>query len=482
MRIAHLKIALFVLVLVAPVAVLLLYGAVESYGREHPEFPAIDKMLRGKKGRMDQFGDAVLQRSELTKLAIEFRSWVAYRLVGFVDTTQIVSGEDGWLFYRPEFTDARCIDEASAAAALRRLAVLVDMGRAAGIDLFVSIAPDKSTIYPEMLNQRMRGYWRCREQNIATLRRLMKRWMPEMIDHAEALRAEKAAHPERPLYYFGDTHWSPYGAAIALRQLLVAVFPDRPIAAPQPTGETRGHRADLSKMLLLALEEQVATLDPAIENDLATLNRDPDGYRTVIAHDSFYAMLMPQLRAVFPDVRTFHFVQDSGELGPPTLSANRLIINVLEQTLLPRILDSHLNWNTPMMMAIIKRSTIAAKACRNFTAAGAGSRLGGEDSPVSIDLPAAQPARLPCLRLTLAKPVASLLEVMLPDPQDGAFEPGHGFLYRLAADKRVVSFVLPAYVAGGGIRLALSAAARPIALQAIEIGDVDWADIETADR
>ena len=85
MRMAHLKIALFILFLLAPVATLLSFGAVEGYGRFQTEFPPLGKILLGKKGRFDQFGDAVLERSIVQRLAVQLRNWVSYRLVGFVD-------------------------------------------------------------------------------------------------------------------------------------------------------------------------------------------------------------------------------------------------------------------------------------------------------------------------------------------------------------------------------------------------------------
>jgi hypothetical protein len=101
MRMAHLKIALFILFLLAPVATLLSFGVVEGYGRVQTAFPPLGKTLLGKKGRFDQFGNAVLERSIVQRLAVQLRNWVSYRLVGFVDNERLVSGNDGWRFYRP---------------------------------------------------------------------------------------------------------------------------------------------------------------------------------------------------------------------------------------------------------------------------------------------------------------------------------------------------------------------------------------------
>ena len=64
---------------------LLPFGSVEGYGRTQTEFPPLGKILLGKKGRFDQLGDAVLERSIVQRSAVQLRNWVSYRLVGFVD-------------------------------------------------------------------------------------------------------------------------------------------------------------------------------------------------------------------------------------------------------------------------------------------------------------------------------------------------------------------------------------------------------------
>ena len=116
--------------------------------------------------------------------------------------------------------------------------------------MVLSMSPDKSTIYPEALNATVRGYWRCRVENSAALRRLIKRELPDLIDHAEPILAEKARHPDIPLYYATDTHWTPYGGAIAVRQLLAALYPDARIPAQRLSSATAIRKTDLARMLL----------------------------------------------------------------------------------------------------------------------------------------------------------------------------------------------------------------------------------------
>ena len=123
----------------------------------------------------------------------------------------------------------------------------------------------------------MRGYWRCRVENSATLRRLIKQELPDLIDHAEPLLAEKARRPDIPLYYVTDTHWTTYGGAIALRQLLAALYPDARIPAPRLSAATETKKTDLAKMLLLSIEEQAPRAEPLLARDIELPDRRPAG-------------------------------------------------------------------------------------------------------------------------------------------------------------------------------------------------------------
>jgi hypothetical protein len=398
----------------------------------------------------------------------------------------IVSGEDGWLFYRPEFGGGHCLNETAVAQALRRLAVLIDMGQAGGIDMIFSLSPDKSAIYPEMLSQQVRGYWKCRAQNVAALRRLIKQWVPAAIDHAEPILAEKQRHPEVSLYDFVDTHWTPYGAALALRQLLERAFPDTPVPPALLSGATVSHDADLPRMLLLRLDDQLAALDQTREADLAALNKDPGGYRTVIVRDSFYEVIEPQLRAIFPNGRVLTFNSDDTVFAAEIAKADRLIINVVERTLLARVRNGELASDAPLAIAIVRRNMERAGACTGMTKIAAEALSAAtlvEDAPaddgnagMTIAIPTGSPGRLPCLRLTLVAQKSGTLTIALPDPNSHAFESGHEFKYQITPAEPVVSFVLPDYVAGGRIRLEVEARKHPIELKMIETGDVGRPD------
>lgn len=467
MRVAHLKILLFVLFLLAPVAALLIFGVVDDYGRAQTKFPPLGKVLLGKKGRFDQFGDAVLERSAAQRTAIWLRNWTGYRLVGFVDNETLISGNDGWLFYRREFNGGRCIDEQDTARRLRVVAAVLDVGRAAGVDMVFSMSPDKSTIYADALSSTVRGYWKCRAESSAALRRLIAQELPDLIDHTGPLRAERARHPDIPLYYVTDTHWTPYGGEVALRQLLAALYPDAHIPPVRWSGATAGKKTDLARLLLLQVEEQAPVAEPLLARDLA-LPRDRAAIKTLIVHDSFYLRIRPEILDAFPDPLTMLIFDQSARLRDERLSADRLIINVVERKFL---LDRDLmTWDEDVPIAIMKRNMERAQACGAFDTAAVPA--GEMSAPRAIAIRPVASGHLPCLRLSVTAKTQATVVIALPDPETGAFEPGRTLEHTVMPSTRTIAFVLPGYAAGPGVRISVVSADKAAAISEVAVGDV----------
>lgn len=466
MRLSHLTIAVFALFLATPLLLLAGFGVVEERGRPHPEFPPMSVLLRAKKHAPDQFGDAVLQRSMATGLAVQTKNWTSYHVVGFVDGPLIFSGKDGWLFYYEDFKGGRCIDETQAARGLRRLAATIDMARAGGVDVIMSVSPDKSAIYPEMLSDTWRAYWKCRPQNSATLRRLMKAEAPMIVDHAEPLLAEKARDPSIPLYYPQDSHWTVYGGEIALRHLLSVIHPEATLPRPKVIGVAATPRKiDMMAMLMIPTEVPRQMVDEA-GDALRALNRDPSGLRTTLIHDSFYGQLVKRLTMVYPDLQTAHFARRKDRLGDATRNADRLIINLAERILLSEIERGVLTADAGIATALVDRNLARAAGCDGFSA----PVEGGSPAASTIAIPAVGPGHLPCLRIAVRTSLPASLELTLPQPAGGAPVPGRSIRRALTAGQTVTSFVLPAYTAGAFVDLRLVGAESGGRIETLAIG------------
>ena len=152
------------------------------------------------------------------------------------------------------------------------------------------------------------------------------------------------------------------------------------------------------------------------------------------------------------------------------LSADRLIINAIERRV-AIVGGDMLGWKEDIPIAILNRNMQRAQDCRAFDAAvspGAGV------APILRDVAvrALAPGHLPCLRLSVTARKRAMLEVALPNPATGAFEPGRALRYRVKPGTQTVAFVLPGYTAGSGIQVSFDRADRITAISGIEVGEL----------
>ena len=137
---------------------------------------------------------------------------------------QVVIGRDGWLFYaRERIMEQHVGADVFAPAELEAWVARMEANRKwladRGIPFVIMLAPDKNTIYPELLPQYpKRPGVRTRADQIAER---LKGSALTFVDPRAAIIAAKAQHPR--LYYKGDSHWGHRGAFIAYQMLMVEV-------------------------------------------------------------------------------------------------------------------------------------------------------------------------------------------------------------------------------------------------------------------
>lgn len=160
-------------------------------------------------------------RYQLTALNAELN----YRLLGSIDSTQVLRGKEGWLFYKTG-PDGSCpladyqgmltytpeqLAELAAGAQM-----LSDALAENGQQLVISFTPNKDTVYPEYLPDHYPVLHpdKLTDQVVAYLREnttVAVRYDPEAL----------TAHSrEVPLYFKYDTHWNNMGALLALDPVL----------------------------------------------------------------------------------------------------------------------------------------------------------------------------------------------------------------------------------------------------------------------
>ena len=460
------RIAGFAFLSLMPLIAWLCFGTVAPYGRPHPKFPSITKLVYGRADAFDAFGQAVLSRSIVSPTAIWMKNTADYKLFGNVDTQRILSGKDGWLFFKGDFWNGECLDPGRVKRLLAQADVLSDMAGAAGIDLILSVAPDKSTIYPEMLQPRHRRYWNCKPESGALWRKLAKTEAPSLLDHAVPLLKRKAEGDPHLLYSRTDSHWTRYGAAYAFRQLLQRALPGLPMHQAPPievTGKRPAHPDLASRMLLLNVADQLET----VKDEFAEQVRDYAN--TVVLRDSFYGRLGESLERVFPRVTILH-LNESEAAVEALATADRVIINTVERGLFERLEFDELSDASQITLAILARNTGAASACGNFqdplaapmAAAASASALGDKgtqaaaSSRIAVRAPEASPGEVVCLWFKIDDWERGRLELFLPKKEEhpDAFEPGRLVAYQ-PTESGTLAILLPDYVQGREIRVDL---------------------------
>ncbi|HLN24260.1 MAG TPA: hypothetical protein VK558_09780 [Patescibacteria group bacterium] len=193
-----------------------------------PAWPTTLHRLRDFSGRAEAYvSDRFGLRSELVRM----NSLMRYHL-GLSSTPLVAIGNDGWLFYTADkLMEQHTGDDIFTDATLEQWITAMEADRdwlaKRGIPFYIVLAPEKSTIYPELLPayQPRPGATNRVDQVVARLHRSTL----EFIDPRAAIIAAKIQHPL--LYPRGDTHWGQRAAFIAYSQLMDRVhlrFPTVP--------------------------------------------------------------------------------------------------------------------------------------------------------------------------------------------------------------------------------------------------------------
>jgi alginate O-acetyltransferase complex protein AlgJ len=162
-------------------------------------------------------------------------------LLGNPLDTDVVYGKEDWLFLNTGgglVDDHRALEELDRdylmafADALRERRDLLSL---VGIQYLYVVAPDKSTIYPEFLPERVKRA-RPDDRYDQLFDFLTTETSLPIVDLREPLRASKS---RGLLYHRTDTHWNDLGAWVAYREIQKKVSTWFPSAAPFPLEDFR---------------------------------------------------------------------------------------------------------------------------------------------------------------------------------------------------------------------------------------------------
>ncbi len=265
--------------------------------------------------------------------------WLSLARVQWLHTSassNVVVGKKGWLYYTPapigqDYERVRPFTDDELAGWKLQLEERRDWLAARGILYYFVIAPDKQTIYPEMLPRALR-----------------RRHGPSRVDQLQAylqthsdfrildLRGPLLEAKDRErLYCMTDSHWNDRGAYLAYRSLMTAVAASFPGLQPLPRSafrdvSARGLGGDLAHMLGLddRYHEDYLILAPRTPRQAHAVPVDPRWQlpawrwpllterpgarlpRAVMFRDSFAACIVPFLSEHF---RHIYYVRQEPE-------------------------------------------------------------------------------------------------------------------------------------------------------------------------
>ena len=340
-------VALFVAALALPLTAQLSglsqTASVQTENRAAAELPRIEVRWRGpipwpRKRSMlafpsrfetyynDHFGfrRQLVQSYNLARLAGCTPSVLASPVAGQSTGTPVVVGREGWLYYLGDhdIETYRCAKPFSRQELDLWLAVYRqrrDWLARRGVEYLMVLPPTKTTIYPEFLPRSVNrvGSQSRLDQLIAHFH---QHEGPQVVDLRAVLLEGKRQYPT---YYCTDTHWNPFGAFLAYRELARHLQRRFPVIVPRTladyevmTGDVM--ETDLARMLdsPLDLPERFLKLRPLRPSQVQfhslesgsrevhqlSVNAPAPPLKAVVTHDSYMHGMRAHLSEHFQQV------------------------------------------------------------------------------------------------------------------------------------------------------------------------------------
>lgn len=236
-----------------------------------PSFDYLRPFLYPKKFS-SYYNDSFSLRGHL----IYLNNLFTYKIFRVSASEKVIIGKQGWLFLGKATQFANEIDyirnlQPFTEGQLRHWQILLEERRnwleQRGIHYIFTIAPNKSTIYPELLPDAIKKSPKPSRLD-QLINHLQKNSTMKILDLRPALREAKKI---RPVYHQTDTHWNDWGAYIAYREIINQLKRYYDFISPRPVNyfritQTTSRSGDLAQMLSLTniFSEKYWQMEPKI--------------------------------------------------------------------------------------------------------------------------------------------------------------------------------------------------------------------------
>jgi hypothetical protein len=330
----------------------------------HQESPGADQSLTDLPVRCDALAN---HHFAFRRTLLRWHSVVKVSWLGVSSCSKVIVGNHGWLFYSPDPAEhgqavVRPFQERELAHWQRILEARRDWLARRDVPYLLVIAPDKQSIYPEMLPVPLRP--RTATSRLDQLLCYLRAHSDlTVLDLREPLLRAKATEQ---VYWQTDSHWNGRGALVAYEQIMAGLAEWFPAAGPLPRSAFAPAQhdvpgGDLARMLQLrdrmhedwlgyqplrpqrarpspeqvAMNERgrLAHLQPAVWE-----GTEKPGLRAVMFFDSFGEALMPLLAEHFQ--RIVYVPTNGFDVGVVARECPQVVIQELVERSLNRTLPA----------------------------------------------------------------------------------------------------------------------------------------------
>lgn len=308
--------------------------------------PVFRSLLSDSNAGRDALSETVQERMWVKKWSVSARNWFNLEVLGFADTSKVVSGLEGFLFTKKSFRRFSCDFPAISAQEIEPFESAMALAESSQSKLLLTVPPNKATVHTEKLGGRAALYSQCyfqrsREQRAAYSRAAGRLY----VDHLPSVQRLISTSGEG--YYQGDTHWQPHMGLAVIQDLYLALHGSDPgfMQLPVEYQKTR-YGGDLERQLLITRSDRAMRPNVrALEAHLLKLEKIPQ--KTVILHDSFYKNRKGLISKIFDQVIFIHLddamaaISESGEKRSEFFSvvenAEYIVVSVAERNVRSRL-------------------------------------------------------------------------------------------------------------------------------------------------
>jgi hypothetical protein len=295
------------------------------------------------------FGAYVADRIPDRAQAVRADAWIDEHVFaedpafGGSSSPRVIRGKQGFLFLADAIDNA-CAPNAPAYDTVANLKALASVVKASGREVLTMVAPDKSSVHPELLPAGLPKADCFNAYSDDLWNSLAGADIPGYVDLRSALR-EAVTKSHEPLYLRKDSHWDSAGSAVAVKlaidQFAPGLWRSDEITYKglgDYTGDLTGMQGkpEVDQAPIYAVNRpdvksvSVDVID-AVEGgpNRRFVNSAPSGRlvagRTLLFLDSFGLVALPQIVPFFEDLTVVRFVDYSPDKFEPLLaSADRV--------------------------------------------------------------------------------------------------------------------------------------------------------------